>query len=83
MLTGPEAGITRDAIPVDWTWDDKAVRLVDTAGLRRKAKVQEKLEKLSTHDSIRAITFAEIVILVMDATHPPLRDPGPADRRPC
>ena len=70
MLTGPEAGITRDAIPVDWIWDDRAVRLVDTAGLRRKAKVQEKLEKLSTHDSIRAITFAEIVILVMDATHP-------------
>jgi GTP-binding protein len=70
MLTGPEAGITRDAIPVDWTWDERAVRLVDTAGLRRKAKVQEKLEKLSTHDSIRAITFAEIVILVMDATHP-------------
>jgi GTP-binding protein len=70
MLTGPEAGITRDAIPVDWTWGDKAVRLVDTAGLRRKAKVQEKLEKLSTHDSIRAITFAEVVILVMDATHP-------------
>ena len=70
MLTGPEAGITRDAIPVDWTWDGQAVRLVDTAGLRRKAKVQEKLEKLSTHDSIRAITFAEIVILVMDATHP-------------
>jgi GTP-binding protein len=70
MLTGPEAGITRDAIPVDWTWDERPVRLVDTAGLRRKAKVQEKLEKLSTHDSIRAITFAEIVILVMDATHP-------------
>jgi GTP-binding protein len=70
MLTGPEAGITRDAIPVDWTWGDRPVRLVDTAGLRRKAKVQEKLEKLSTHDSIRAITFAEVVILVMDATHP-------------
>ncbi|MET0294414.1 MAG: ribosome biogenesis GTPase Der, partial [Phenylobacterium sp.] len=70
MLTGPEAGITRDAIPVDWTWEDRAVRLVDTAGLRRKAKVQEKLEKLSTQDSIRAITFAEVVILVMDATHP-------------
>jgi len=70
LLTGPEAGITRDAIPVDWTWDGRAVRLVDTAGLRRKAKVQEKLEKLSTGDSIRAITFAEIVILVMDATHP-------------
>ena len=70
MLVGPEAGITRDAIPVDWTWDGRKVRLVDTAGLRRKAKVQEKLEKLSTQDSIRAITFAEIVILVMDATHP-------------
>jgi len=70
MLTGPEAGITRDAIPVDWAWEGRAVRLVDTAGLRRKAKVQEKLEKLSTHDAIRAITFAEIVILVMDATHP-------------
>jgi GTP-binding protein len=70
LLTGPEAGITRDAIPVDWTWGDRPVRLVDTAGLRRKAKVQEKLEKLSTSDTIRAITFAEVVILVMDATHP-------------
>jgi GTP-binding protein len=70
LLTGPEAGITRDAIPVDWEWEDRRVRLVDTAGLRRKAKVQEKLEKLSTQDSIRAITFAEVVILVMDATHP-------------
>jgi GTP-binding protein len=70
LLTGPEAGITRDAIPVDWEWNDRAVRLVDTAGLRRKAKVQEKLEKLSTQDTIRAITFAEVVILVMDATHP-------------
>lgn len=70
LLTGPEAGITRDAIPVDWTWDDRAVRLVDTAGLRRKAKVQEKLERLSTQDTIRAITFAEVVLLVMDATHP-------------
>ena len=70
LLTGPEAGITRDAIPVDWEWDGRSVRLVDTAGLRRKAKVQEKLEKLSTQDTIRAITFAEVVILVMDATHP-------------
>jgi len=70
LLTGPEAGITRDAIPVDWDWGGRAIRLVDTAGLRRKARVQEKLEKLSTHDSIRAITFAEVVILVMDATHP-------------
>jgi GTP-binding protein len=70
LLTGPEAGITRDAIPVDWAWKNRKVRLVDTAGLRRKAKVQEKLEKLSTQDSIRAITFAEVVVLVMDATHP-------------
>jgi GTP-binding protein len=70
LLTGPEAGITRDAIPVDWTWEGRQVRLVDTAGLRRKARVQEKLEKLSTADTIRAITFAEVVILVMDATHP-------------
>jgi len=70
LLVGPEAGITRDSIPVDWTWEGRPVRLVDTAGLRRKARVQENLEKLSTADSIRAITFAEIVILVMDATHP-------------
>ena len=70
LLTGPEAGITRDAISVDWDWQGRRIRLVDTAGLRRKAKVQEKLEKLSTQDSIRAITFAEIVVLVMDATHP-------------
>jgi len=66
MLTGPEAGITRDAIPVDWEYDNRRIRLVDTAGLRRKARVQEKLEKLSTADTIRAITFAEVVVLVMD-----------------
>ena len=70
LLTGPEAGITRDAIPVEWAFNGRNIRLVDTAGLRRKARVQEKLEKLSTQDSIRAITFAEVVLLVMDATHP-------------
>jgi GTP-binding protein len=70
LLTGPEAGITRDSIPVEWTWQDRKVRLVDTAGLRRKARVQEKLEKLSTQDTIRAITFAEVVLLIMDAEHP-------------
>ena len=70
LLTGPEAGITRDSINVDWEWEGRKIRLVDTAGLRRKAKVQAKLEKLSTQDTIRAITFAEVVILVMDATHP-------------
>jgi GTP-binding protein len=70
LLTGPEAGITRDAVSVDWTWDGRPVRLVDTAGLRRKAKVEEGLERLSVQDSLRAITFAEVVLLVMDATHP-------------
>ena len=70
MLTGPEAGITRDAVSVDWVWQGRRVRLVDTAGLRRKARIDEALEKLSTQDTIRAITFAEVVLLVMDATHP-------------
>jgi GTP-binding protein len=70
LLTGPEAGITRDAIPVDWEWDGRRIRLVDTAGLRKKAKVQERLEKLSTQDSLRALTFAEVVLLIMDAEHP-------------
>ena len=66
LLTGPEAGITRDSISVDWEWEGRAVRFVDTAGLRRKARVQEKLEKLSVADTLRAITFAEVVVLVMD-----------------
>ena len=70
LLTGPEAGITRDAVSVDWEWQGRGIRLVDTAGLRRKARIEEKLEKLSTQDTIRAITFAEVVLLVMDATHP-------------
>ncbi len=66
LLTGPEAGITRDSISVNWEYEGRQIRLVDTAGLRRKARVQEKLEKLSTADTIRAITFAEVVVLVMD-----------------
>jgi len=70
LLTGPEAGITRDAVSVDWDWEGRRIRLVDTAGLRRKARIDEALEKLSTQDSIRAITFAEVVLLIMDATHP-------------
>ena len=70
LLTGPEAGITRDAVSVDWDWEGRRIRLVDTAGLRRKARIEEALEKLSTQDSIRAITFAEVVLLIMDATHP-------------
>ena len=70
LLTGPEAGITRDSIAVDWTWQDKPFRLFDTAGLRRKARVTDKLEKLSVADALRAICFAEVVILLMDATAP-------------
>jgi GTPase len=70
MLTGPEAGITRDSISVDWDWKGRRIRLFDTAGMRRKAKVQEKLEKLSVADGLRAIRFAEVVIIVLDATIP-------------
>ena len=70
LLTGPEAGITRDSIALDWTWQDKPFRLFDTAGLRRKARVIDKLEKLSVADALRAIRFAEVVILMMDATAP-------------
>jgi len=70
MLTGPEAGITRDAISVDWTWHDRHFRLVDTAGMRKKARIDEKLEKLAVGDTLRAIRFAEVVVLVLDATMP-------------
>jgi GTPase len=72
MITGPEAGITRDSISIDWEWDDegekRAVRLIDTAGLRKKAKVDDKLEKLSAADTAHAIDFAEVVVLLLDAT---------------
>jgi GTP-binding protein len=70
LLTGPEAGITRDSISVDWDWQGRRIKLFDTAGMRRKAKVQEKLEKLSVADALRAIRFAEVVIIVLDATVP-------------
>ena len=70
LLTGPEAGITRDSISVDWDWQGRSIKMFDTAGMRRKAKVQEKLEKLSVQDGLRAIRFAEIVIIVLDATIP-------------
>ncbi len=70
LLTGPEAGITRDAISVDWQWRDRSFRLVDTAGIRRKSKVVKKLERLSVGDAMRTIRFAEVVVLVMDATEP-------------
>jgi GTP-binding protein len=68
MITGPEAGITRDSITLDWEWDGRPVRLVDTAGLRRKSKVDDKLERLSAAETRRSIDHAEIVILLLDAT---------------
>ena len=67
LLTGPEAGITRDAIEVEWRYRDRPLKLVDTAGLRRRARVLEKLEKLSVEDTRRAIQFAHVVVLVLDA----------------
>ena len=70
MLTGPEAGITRDSIAVEWEWQGKRIKLFDTAGIRRRAKVKAKLEKLSVADGLRAIRFAEVVALILDATIP-------------
>ncbi len=70
LLTGPEAGITRDSIAVDFEWQNRKIKLFDTAGMRRKARVQEKLEKLSVGDALRAIRFAEVVVIVIDATMP-------------
>lgn len=67
MLTGPEAGVTRDAIAVEWEFEGRAIKLVDTAGLRKKARVQKKLEKLSVADSLRVIKMAEVVVLMVDA----------------
>jgi GTPase len=68
LLVGPEAGITRDAIPVDWTWEGRAVRLVDTAGMRRKSRVEAKLEKLAVADTLKTIRLAEVVVLLLDGT---------------
>lgn len=70
LLTGPEAGITRDSISVEWDWRGRTIKMFDTAGMRRKAKVTEKLEKLSVADALRAIRFAETVVIVFDATIP-------------
>lgn len=70
LLTGPEAGITRDSISIDWEWNNRRIRLFDTAGIRKKAKVNEKLEKLSVADGLRAIRFAEVVVVTFDATIP-------------
>ena len=68
MLTGPEAGITRDAISNAWEWNGREITLWDTAGIRRKGKVKEKLEKLSVSDALRAVKFAEVVVVLVDAS---------------
>jgi len=73
LITGPEAGITRDSIAIDHIWTDRdgrerTVRLIDTAGMRKRAKVQDKLEKLAVADGLHAVDFAEVVVLLLDAT---------------
>ncbi|MEO6041733.1 MAG: ribosome biogenesis GTPase Der [Croceibacterium sp.] len=74
MLTGPEAGITRDSIAVDWAWTDpatgdvRAIKLIDTAGMRKKAKIDDKLERMAVADARHAVDFAEVVVLLLDAT---------------
>jgi len=70
MLTGPEAGITRDSIGIEWAWRGRRVKLWDTAGMRRRARVTEKLEKLSVADTLRAVRFAEVAVVLLDATQP-------------
>jgi GTPase len=68
MLTGPEAGITRDAIATDWSWQGREVKLWDTAGIRRKSRVTGKIEKLAVSDALRAIRFADCVVVLIDAS---------------
>jgi GTP-binding protein len=68
LITGPEAGITRDAITLDWHWQGQPIQIVDTAGLRKRAKITDKLEKLSGADARRSIDMAEVVVVLLDAT---------------
>jgi len=68
MLTGPEAGITRDSISISWSFHGRAIRLIDTAGLRRKARIKKKLEELSVGDTLQSIRFSEVVVIILDAT---------------
>ncbi len=70
MITGPEPGLTRDSIEMDFEWSGRALRIVDTAGLRRKSRITEKAEKLSVSDTVRALRFAEVVVVMIDAEHP-------------
>lgn len=68
VLTGPEPGVTRDAIAIEWQWRSQPIKLIDTAGLRRKAKVGKGAETLAVGDTLKALRFAEVVVLVIDAT---------------
>jgi GTPase len=70
LLAGPQAGMTRDAISIDWQWRGTAIKLIDTAGMRKRARVKEKLEKLAVADALRAMRYAECVVLVIDALKP-------------
>ena len=70
VLTGPEPGITRDAIAIEWAWQGRPVRLIDTAGMRRRARIEQRLERLSVADTLRAVRFAGTVVLVLDALQP-------------
>ncbi len=70
LLTGPEAGITRDSILVPWEYEGRTINLVDTAGIRRKARVEGKLEKMAVGDSLRSLQYAEVVVLLLDAQIP-------------
>ena len=84
LLTGPEAGITRDAISIQLDWQGIPMRVFDTAGMRKKAKINNKIEKLSVGDGLRAIKFAEVVVVLLDAAIPfeqqDLRIAGLAER---
>jgi GTP-binding protein len=73
VITGPEPGITRDAISVSWEWEGLPIKLIDTAGMRRKARVDDKVEKLSVGDTLEAIRFAHVVVVVVDANEMPER----------
>lgn len=70
LLTGPEAGVTRDAITVPWEWKGKKILLTDTAGLRKYGKIDDELERICGQETKNAIDFAEVVILVLDAHQP-------------
>jgi GTP-binding protein len=70
LLTGPEAGITRDSIGVEFRWRDREMKLFDTAGLRKRARVVDKLEKLAGADALRAVRFSEVVVLLLDSAIP-------------